>query len=246
MKEDNYIKYLPAIFQKDDDGEHFLENFLKGFEFILTGRDDETDISSESIGHILEKMDEYFDPDSTPDEFLEWLASWVALDLKKGREWEGKNLIGVDEKDSGQCLPLERKGKARNRHLIRNLVPIYHQRGTKKGIEQALHIYLGHEAENITVNELINPFQVGVRPSAIVGTGTVVGEAHPYYFRVDIDLPVPISRVKGKAKKRAVAVILNDEKPAHTFYTLTIKAPAMCIGSECTIGEDTLVGGFTL
>jgi len=242
MKEDNYIKYLPAIFQRDDKEEQFLENFLKGFEFLLTGRDEKTPLSSVSINHILERMDQYFDPDVTPDDFVEWLARWVALDPKRGNLWEGKKA----NKERVQNLPLLEKGSARNRHLIRNLVPIYHRRGTKKGIEEALLIYLGEEAEIITVNELLEPFQVGVKPSAIVGTGTVVGESHPYYFRVDIDLPVPTSRVKGKEKKREVAVIIEDEKPAHTFYTLTIKAPPMRIGHQCTVGEDTLVGGFII
>ena len=242
MKEDNYIKYLPAIFQRDDDKERFLEHFLKGFEFLLTGRDEKTSLSSVSINHILERMDSYFDPDLTPDDFVEWLSGWVALDLKRGEIWEGKK----SNKKEGQNLPLQEKGIARNRHLIRSLVPVYHKRGTKKGIEEALYIYFGEESEIITVNELLEPFQVGVRPSAIIGTGTVVGESHPYYFRVDIDLPFPTSRVKGKAKKREVAVIIDEEKPAHTFYTLTIKAPSMRIGHECTIGEDTLVGGFIL
>ena len=246
MKEDNYIKYLPAIFQRDDDEAHFLENFLKGFEFLLTGREEKTPLSSVSISHILERMDEYFDPDVTPDNFVEWLAGWVALDPKRGELWEGKKEADNGNKEGGQNLPLPETGSARNRHLIRNLVPIYHKRGTKKGIEEALLIYLGDEAKIITVNELLEPFQVGVKPSAIIGKGTVVGESHPYYFRVDIDLPLPTSRVKGRAKKREVAVIIDDEKPAHTFYTLTVKAPPMRIGHQCTIGEDTLVGGFII
>lgn len=245
MKEDNYIKYLPAIFQRDDE-DHFLENFLKGFEFVLTGRDEKTPIASVSMSHILEGMDQFFDPDVTPDNFVEWLAGWVALEVKRGELWEGKKGKEDGKKEGGQNLPLEETGTGRNRHLIRNLIPIYHRRGTKKGIEEALLIYLGEEAKIITVNELLEPFQVGVKPSAIIGTGTVVGESHPYYFRVDIDLPLPTSRVNGRAKKREVGLILDDEKPAHTFYTLTVKAPPMRIGYQCTIGEDTLVGGFIL
>jgi hypothetical protein len=39
-----------------------------------------------------------------------------------------------------------------------------------------------------------------------------------------------------------VTSILDLEKPAHTFYALTVVTPTLEIGVHSTIGEDTLLG----
>ncbi|MGH7791426.1 MAG: hypothetical protein ACREOB_03840, partial [Thermodesulfobacteriota bacterium] len=61
----SYLRYLPAVYQEDPISSEFLERFLSVFETAFYGL--ETEISS---------VFEYFDPDTTPESFLTWLASW--------------------------------------------------------------------------------------------------------------------------------------------------------------------------
>ncbi|WP_242856197.1 hypothetical protein [Ruminiclostridium josui] len=83
-----YIQYLPRIFQNgnNEDGD-FLGRLLKAFEQILSGKTE----MQETLGieEILDDFDMYLDPELTPPQFLEWLASWVALDLEEGIEFFG-------------------------------------------------------------------------------------------------------------------------------------------------------------
>jgi phage tail-like protein len=121
----SYQEYLPAILQADD----FLGEFLLAFERILSGlpndRDaglprviDRDDPHPPGLEEVIEQVYNYFDPQQTPEEFLPWLASWVALSLRGDWTTETK------------------------RQLIQEIVPLYRQRGTKKALETILKIYL--------------------------------------------------------------------------------------------------------
>ncbi|MFV1950653.1 MAG: phage tail protein [Nitrospinota bacterium] len=281
MNDDNkiskYLQYLPGIYQTEeiDASPGFLGRFLMAFENILSGIDvKEQGSPIKGIEEILDRIHDYIDPYKTPAEFVEWLAGWVALTLQKGKAWKGED---ADPEDKLQNIPLDEERKTRNRNLIRLLVPIYHKRGTREGMEEALKIYMGEEAKEISINELINPFQIGDtgylkevveteldkeiaevsvkdliylgnkgKLTSVVGSSTVVGEGYPYYFRVYMTLPEPHAPVFVMKKKQIIMDIINNEKPAHTYYTLTIEVPAMKIGEYCTVGVDTLVGGLKL
>lgn len=68
-----YLRYLPAIFSRDD----FLGRFLRIFESIL-----------DPLDRQIDGLEHYLDPDLAPDRFLPWLASWldVAVDDRWPRE----------------------------------------------------------------------------------------------------------------------------------------------------------------
>lgn len=241
-----YLPYLPAIYQSGQaEDVEFLNNLLRVFEKMLSGRVDEIE-SPWGIEQVLNRFPQYLHPYRTPALLLEWLAGWFALDLRKGDEWEGADKGDLTDSKTLQRIPLPANRITRNRNVIMKLAPRLHLRGTKAGLEKALEVYLGSEAEKIVVNELVEPFQVGIKPSAIVGTGTVVGEAMPYYFRVHMKLPAPKKPVLVRKRKLVIAEIINQEKPAHTYYTLKIKVPPMQVGRYCTIGEDSLLGGIAI
>lgn len=63
-----YLRYLPALYQKDPASRSFLERFLSLFESIFA----EYDFS-------IEHLTRFFDAIGTPAEFLPWLASWLSL-----------------------------------------------------------------------------------------------------------------------------------------------------------------------
>ncbi len=66
----SYLRYLPAVYQEDDRSRDFLDRFLSIFESRLSDSEE-----------LISRLPSYFDPKSTPESFLPWLAGWLALDL---------------------------------------------------------------------------------------------------------------------------------------------------------------------
>lgn len=230
----SYLEYLPAIFQEDVDenGVNFLGRFLLAFEKIMTGLGD---VDEPGIQEILEGIIDplshesqmagihrYFDPGvglldnnlRSPPEFLEWLASWVALSLRE--DW--------DEEDK--------------RRFISNAVLLYQKRGTKAGLKEILKTYISPVVEIYEFNE---PLQVGKICS--VGVDAIIGGGPTHYFLVKIFLAISgEDAFKTIAHKQKIArAIIDQEKPAHTYYDFNLEVPLMQIGVRSTVGVDTIL-----
>jgi phage tail-like protein len=70
-----YLRYLPAIFSRDD----FMGRFLRIFESVL-----------DPVDRQIDHLEHYFDPDLVPNDFLPWLASWLDITLDDGWPRERK------------------------------------------------------------------------------------------------------------------------------------------------------------
>jgi phage tail-like protein len=184
-----YHQYLPAILQQDI----FLGQFLLAFEKILSGLDEspskEQIITAKSqdipgLEEIIDNIHLYFNPQRTPEEFLPWLAGWVALSLRN--DWQ------VEVKKA----------------FIQKIVKLYRLRGTKQGLIEILKIYLQNSGfgENVEVFDQFEHF--------------------PHYFQVQLTLPDRDPDKYWRQAKIAKAII-DQEKPAQTFYTLKILVPTM-------------------
>lgn len=184
-----YQQYLPAILQEDI----FTGQFLLAFEKILSGLG--TASSKEKIitgdtqnipglEEIIDNINLYFNPQKTPDEFLPWLAGWVALSLRN--DWE------VEVK----------------RAFIQQIVGLYRLRGTKAGLIEILSIYLKNSGfgEKVEVFDQFTNF--------------------PNYFQVRLTLKDRDPEKYWRQAKIAKAII-DQEKPAQTFYSLKILVPTM-------------------
>jgi phage tail-like protein len=99
---------LPALYQEDE----FTQRFLSAFDDVLA-----------PAFASLDGFDAYLDPELAPADFVEWLATWVAL--------------VVDESWS-----LERK-----RALVARAVGLYRRRGTARGIVEHVALFTGVEPE---------------------------------------------------------------------------------------------------
>jgi phage tail-like protein len=133
MAEDlsRYMQHLPALFQEDP----FLGRFLLAFERVLSGLPsaDPPNFPSVPLGleQVLDRIHTYFDPagpgggstDYAPDDFLPWLAGWVATSLRE--DWDTDT----------------------RRRFIANIVPLYRRRGTKTALQQLLQLYTGGAVE---------------------------------------------------------------------------------------------------
>lgn len=216
----SYLEHLPAIFQQDADeqGVNFIGRFLLAFEMILSGLGDP---DHPGLEEIIDRLHTYFDPgggkplgdpNQAPAQFLEWLASWVALTLR----------ADLDER--------------RRRDFIARAVPLYRLRGTKQGLEEYVSIYTRLAA---TINEMNTPFQIGAHST--IGVDTLLDGGGPHFFRVLIRLPTP-DPGQVRYHREVVTAIVDMEKPAHTYYALDVETPTLQIGDHSTVGVDTLLG----
>ena len=99
---------LPAAFQEDE----FCQRMMAAFDDVLA-----------PIFTTLDCIDSYLDPQIAPPDFVEWLASWVGVD--------------IDE-----TWTLERR-----RRLIQEAVVLYRIRGTAAGIAAHVGLYAGTTPE---------------------------------------------------------------------------------------------------
>ncbi|MBI9044421.1 MAG: hypothetical protein JEZ06_08045 [Anaerolineaceae bacterium] len=125
--ESSYLEYLPTVFQEVVDGNGYsIGCFLQAFEKILSvgWNDDQNGSHYLGLEEILSNIHRYFNPgpgnteeNRAPNDFLPWLAEWVALDLRDDWKSEAK------------------------RRFIQRIVSLYRIRGTKAGLEEMLHTY---------------------------------------------------------------------------------------------------------
>lgn len=115
----SYLRYLPAVHQENTEGRDFLERFLALFETFFA------DIE-QKIDHITR----YFDADGVSNEFLHWLAGWLA--------------IGADEDWTNEQI----------RSLMKQAPALFRRRGTRSGIEELIRIFTGDHPF------ILEPFQI--------------------------------------------------------------------------------------
>ncbi|HBE16248.1 MAG TPA: hypothetical protein DEG17_25130 [Cyanobacteria bacterium UBA11149] len=188
----DYIKYLPATLQ----GDEFIGKFILAFEAILTGQNllpetnpgiiKNSDTNPPGIEAILEAIHTYFNPDLTPEEFLPWLANWVAFSLRD--DWQA----------------------SAKREFIKKIVPLYRLRGTKEGLSQILTLYL----KSVNLPDKVTIYEDDNYP--------------PYYFQVSLTLP-RLESSRYWQQVRIAKAIIDQEKPAYTYYGLKINVPSMQI-----------------
>ncbi|CAG0963572.1 MAG: phage tail protein I [Candidatus Methanoperedens sp.] len=231
----SYLRYLPAIYQEDPSSREFLDRFLSIFETM--SNDLETEIS---------ELFKYFDPDTTPENFLSWLASWMNMALEEGWKEEKK------------------------REFIRRASFLYKFKGTPSGIEKLIEIYTGKKPLIVENWKTGKPLVLDGKSSFILGMNSLLLQTPVRGFRLGYDsilgrvalrevvqlpedpfLPIAhsftvvldLSNEEFEEYGDGLSRILNDEKPAHTSFNLRI-ANEMSLGSGIYVGINTRVGGY--
>ncbi len=177
---------LPQVFQKADrDGGHFLREFLWIFDHLAA-----------DTQRQLDKVHLYFDPREAPPEFLDWLASWVALTLDQG--W-----------------PEERKRK-----LIRKAIEIYECRGTVRGLKLFLSIFTGVEPRILENKFPYKGFRIG---TVRIGLDSIVLPQVNLSHCFIVEVPALYTDITNENILK-VHDIIRMEKPVHTTYVLTFAA----------------------
>jgi phage tail-like protein len=220
------MTYLPAIYQEADPAQpqKFLGQFLLAFESILLGVGREPDSSVhndngaaakaaiEGLGDKIAGLYRIFDPATTPEKFLEWLAGWAALSLRP------------------------ELSTARKRKLLAHIIPLYRIRGTREYIEQLLSLSLDAV---VSVSDVESPVLQIARYST-VGRDTYIGGDPPFFFRVLL-LGTGLNAAELEAQRRLTAAIVDLAKPAHTYYEIIVVSPNLQLGAQSSMGIDTVI-----
>ena len=180
---ESLLDYLPAVYRRPDVmGGNFVREFLWIFQHIFY-----------SIESKIARIHTYFDVLDAPDEFLPWLASWVAFSL------------------DGSWSEDER------RLFLKEAVELYRVRGTVKGLKSFLNMYTGVEAEIIENSWPLDGFQIGV--ASTIGKDSAIlppiNRAHCFIVEVPLDADDLEDDEIIKIHQ-----IIRQEKPAHTTYYL--------------------------
>jgi phage tail-like protein len=179
---------LPGVYHSSED----LRTLLSALEIILF------EPNKQALESQIAGIARLFSAMETPEEFLPWLAQWVALSHRMG-------------------LPLEQQ-----RRLVEKIVPLYAWRGTKRYLIKLLKLYLPTGAEVRVEDQELNGFKIGM---AKVGLDTWLERDRPFWFRVTIRVPSSgVDAERGPQWQdewqKRVRQVIELAKPAHTTYDL--------------------------
>jgi len=304
-----WISALLAKYFKIDDDEDDIElqdgrtiiNFIGDFEAILLSYNQQTNqlalqnfIPEEKL---IENIENYFDPAYTPAQFLDWLASWFLLKLKRGEDYNHPDDMLERDNSCGQIPPFARKIEATvsggttiyqlapddearvsyNRKLIAKIFELNLKKGTRTGLDDYLKFYIDNigyyaDTDNVTrayillgggatpaenlvvyeIHEFLYPCTIRdatgtsdpkYKKGLFVGKTTVVHEKEPYFFWVDVTIKHNNIELIQKIKTD-IAQLIEEEKPAHTYYALTFRIKDMHISGTASgvVYPDLLTG----
>ncbi|MEE8455105.1 MAG: phage tail protein [Limibaculum sp.] len=173
------------------------------------------DIVFEEITARNRSIAQLFDPIATPEgAFLDWLGAW--FDLEFLAEW-----------------PTETR-----RRMIAEAIPYYRQRGTVAGLRRLLQWHTGladpmpQVIEHFRLPEGSGPIMIGGRalePGTLAHSFTVV---------------LPAAALAAAEDEDRVRRLIAANVPAHTRFQLRLIQPGVAIGTQSTIGVDTLIGSL--
>jgi phage tail-like protein len=228
-----YLQCLPAALRQGP----FLGRFLLAFETILSGLPGapaptpplnpgapQGTVAQHATGKVP-GLDQYLDAIGTffdPMQAPSAFLPWLA-------GWVATSLSeGWDD--------------ATSRAFLSQVMQFYRTRGTKAGITAMLHFFLDAASTSSPVHVL--PTDLVVDDFA---DHRDAGQP-PHYFQVSFTIPTNDGLTVARLSRLAIAVI-DQQKPAHTFYSLVIAIPRMRIvdrpGEEFPGYPGVIVGRTT-
>lgn len=249
---ESYMKFLPAIYSREDAERGFLERWLEMFRSELG------DLELE-----LEEMPRRFEPALAPEDHLGWLASWLAFDPPAGLTTEEMRslLLRIHQLYDRRGTPF---GVSEFAHLYSGGRPLIIEGFRERHIWQLGHTSaLGCDTALAPAlpNGLIVPDKgdlSGDYKQNCDGTGSlvvgdiVVGECGPL-AETDLGEPlfsdtafrftvlIPAGQIRKPDMRQALSDTIESEKPAHTDFHLCFVEADMRVGFQSRIGIDSIV-----
>ena len=173
------------------------------------------DIVFEEITARNRSIARLFDPAAVPEgAFLDWLGSW--FDLEFLAEWPAKT----------------------RRRMIAEAISYYRERGTVAGLRRLLQ---WHTGLSDPMPQVIEHFRLAGAPAPIMIGGRVL-EHEPLAHSFTVVLPAAV--LSGAEDEARVRRLISGSVPAHTRFQIMPIAPGVAIGTQSTVGVDTLLGSF--
>ncbi|MGH4012337.1 MAG: phage tail protein I [Pseudonocardiaceae bacterium] len=204
----SYLDHLPAVFREDP----FVGRFLLAFEAVLTGADD-----VEGLEQIIGRIADYLDPQTAPDEFLPWLAGWVALSLRS--DWDADTKRG----------------------FISEVVPLYRQRGTLVGLQRILEIYLRPLGDEVTRDD-VAIFDEFDQPAHFFQVQLTLSDADPTRLRATQEIARAII---DREKPAHTFYALNVAIPTMRLVSEQLKKLEKDVPELLILGQNTWLGTNT-
>jgi phage tail-like protein len=201
----SYLDHLPAVFRDDP----FAGRFLLAFEAVLTGVDD-----VEGLEQIVGRVTDYLDPRTTGEDFLPWLAGWVALSLRA--DWDADTRRG----------------------FIREVVPLYRKRGTLAGLQRMLEIYLRPPGDEVTRDDVVI-FDEFDEPAHFFQVQLTLSDANPARLRGTQEIArAIIDREKPAHTFYALKVVI----PTMRLVSEELRARENDVPELLVLGRNTWLG----
>jgi phage tail-like protein len=240
----SYADMLPAVYRDIDENRRLLERFLAVYQR-----------SWDQIDDRLDRIAEYFDPKTTPDAFLDFLAGWLKV-------------------------PIDANWRASIKRRLLCYAPSYYpKRGTASGLRgwlgECLAAFAGYDrpvpADALpqivegfrnrrylwmrfqrSIREPARLWGAAIKNRAQIGVNTEVGAARLYRsggpetdlidrhsHRYDIYVPAAWA---DKMPKQTLSRLISLESPGHATCQLHKVHPMTRIGVQSRLGLDTLIG----
>ena len=174
-----YLEFLPELYGSDD----LTSRLLMLFESFW-----------KPVSQQIDQIENYFDPDLTPQEFIPWLSAWIGLPVDKS-------------------LPVQRM-----RNLLKQSMHLFQCRGTAHALRTMLEIYTGGRVE--IQERRANNFVLGAESS--LGATIALGRANqPDSISVKMLLPgTELARMQFSEEmyQRKMVEIIHGLVPAHAVF----------------------------
>lgn len=247
----SYLRYLPSVYQDDDESRAFLDRFLSIFQTTF-----------DEIDNRLDTLWQLFDPFLTDDKSFPWLAGWLALPIDptmalpqqrkllksafqtylrrgtvSGLEQVIQNYTGVDK------IRIVEHFKFRNWTFLSATGA---SRGEQVGEGRGPVVTGGlNEGARLWSHALYARLQVGVQSTVggfrLTNAPTPAGE--PYDWGANqFSVLFPANPYTAADTAAAIQTVLDRDKPAHTQAFLSPVFPRLRVGIQATLGVDAYVG----
>jgi phage tail-like protein len=220
---DTYLRYLPAVYQEDEQSRDFLERFLSLFETFFAGTEG-------AISHLAR----YFDVDSSlaTGDFLRWLASW--LSISEDKSWNEAQL-----RELVRRAP-ELYKKRGTRDGLEAMIEIF--TGERPlVVEHFQTVCAQTPASKRTADE-----STGQKVRGLEEIYTSLYGTDPYCFcvllkpfRTETKEERKVVRRLSDEERKAVRRIVDAEKPAHTCAGLLALQPWIHLDMHTYLGVNT-------
>jgi phage tail-like protein len=220
---DTYLRYLPAVYQEEEQSRDFLERFLSLFETFFAGTEG-------AISHLAR----YFDVDSqlATGDFLRWLASW--LSISEDKSWSEEQLRALVRR-----APELYKQRG-TRAGLEAMIEIF--TGERPLVVEHFQTVCAQASAASRAAEEV----AGQRVRGLEELYTSLYGTDPYCFcvllkpfRAEVRGGKRVVRRLSEEERKAVRRIVDAEKPAHTCAGLLALQPWIHLDMHTYLGVNT-------